>query len=309
MFGQTLRILRLTAGISLREMARKLKVSPAYLCQVEKGNRPPPTHDHIERIAAVLGISKSILHEMIERPDPVIINILKNTPGSTQFIHSASSEGLSSKDFHAMLQLLNELGINGFRKLLKYGLSHSSALRRGSLDDHHQSKSIHAQYQDILRTAFQDRLIFPNLQHKEKSGLIFYLLKQICRIHHDLDVNTLHQKIMQRENEISSGLGNSVAVPHLLNDNIQAPILALGRVPGGIAFDSVDRKPVRIVSLILDNIHNVEFHLNFLAAVAGKIQQPYFMKELMKAKSKEKMFELFTESIHLNLNSRSQADV
>jgi mannitol/fructose-specific phosphotransferase system IIA component (Ntr-type)/transcriptional regulator with XRE-family HTH domain len=306
MFGQTLRVLRMTAGISLREMARKLRVSPAYLCQVEKGNRPPPTHEHIEHIASILGVSKSILQEMIKRPDPAILDKLRKTPELARFIHAASDEGLDKNDFQNLRQVLNHLGASGFRKLLQYGLSHQTDFQQEATNDLRQTKTTYEQYQEILRTSFQNGLIFHNLKHRNKSGLISYLLKKICRIHQELDADSLYQKIMQRENEISSGLGNAAAVPHLLADEIQAPILALGRIPHGLAFDSIDQKPVRIVSLILDNTQNVEFHLNFLAAVAGKIQQPGFIKELMQAESKEKIFELFTESVNLSLQSRPQ---
>ncbi len=293
-------MLRLTAGISLREMAKKINVSPAYLSQVERGNRPPPTYEHIEHIAGILGVSKSIFQEMVERPDPAILNMLQNSPELAQFIHAASEKCLDAKDFRNMIQVLNELGKSGFQKLLKYGLSHSSDFHSHFPLHEHRSESIHEQYQEILEASFRDGLIFPNLKQKNKSRLILYLLKKACRLHPHLNADSLYGKIMQRENETTSGLGNGVAVPHLISDEIRAPILVLGKVPHGIAFDSVDSKPVRIVSLILDNTQNFEFHLKLLAAIAGKIQQPHFMKEVMKADSKEKMFELFTESISLD---------
>ena len=73
MFGHTLRMLRTTAGISLRTLAKKIDVSPAYLSQVELGKLPPPTHNRITTIAETIGIPVSMLIEMSQRPNPEVI--------------------------------------------------------------------------------------------------------------------------------------------------------------------------------------------------------------------------------------------
>jgi len=73
MFGHTLRMLRTTAGISLRNLAKKMDVSPAYLSQIERGKLPPPTHNRIAKIAETIGIPLSLLIEMSHRPNPEVI--------------------------------------------------------------------------------------------------------------------------------------------------------------------------------------------------------------------------------------------
>ncbi len=293
-------MLRLTAGISLREMARKLNVSPAYICQVEKGNRPPPTHEHIDRIAGILGISRSILQELIERPDPALMDILKTNPEAAQFIQAASDSGLTGEDFRNLLKLLNGFGVEGFRKLHEFGISHISQFQPMPLKPSQSSKSIQDKHQKIMQTTLQDGLIFPNLRQKNKNQLIRYLLKKAENAYAELDASVLYEKIMQRERESSSGLGNGVAVPHLLADEIEGTIVAIGKIPHGIDFNAVDDQPVRFISLILDNSKNYEFHLNLLAAIAGKFQHSRFRKELMKAGTKEKMFDVFNQTLTLS---------
>lgn len=149
-----------------------------------------------------------------------------------------------------------------------------------------------------MLTSLQDGLIFPNLKHRNKNDLILYLLKKARQTHRYLDIDPLYQKIIRRENETSSGLGNAIAVPHLLADDIKDTILVLAKAPQGIAFNAVDQKPVCLISLILNNSRNFDFHLNLLAYLAGKTQQAHFMPAMMKAASEENMVELFTESIY-----------
>jgi len=54
-FGQYIRELRTGKGITLREFARQLDVSPTYISQIEQGNFGPPAEERIVRMAQILG--------------------------------------------------------------------------------------------------------------------------------------------------------------------------------------------------------------------------------------------------------------
>jgi PTS system nitrogen regulatory IIA component len=56
-FGFTLRLMRTTAGFSLRELAARVGVSSAYLSRVEHGHDPIPTLDRLASIARCLRVS------------------------------------------------------------------------------------------------------------------------------------------------------------------------------------------------------------------------------------------------------------
>lgn len=55
-FGEMVRDMREARGVSLRQFARRLDISPAYLSRVERCDVPPPSEKRIEVIAAQLGI-------------------------------------------------------------------------------------------------------------------------------------------------------------------------------------------------------------------------------------------------------------
>jgi len=54
-FGRYIRQLRTAKGITLREFARQLDVSPTYISQIEQGNFGPPAEERIVRMAQILG--------------------------------------------------------------------------------------------------------------------------------------------------------------------------------------------------------------------------------------------------------------
>jgi len=60
-FGNFLRNLRKERKLSLREIERKVKISNAYLSQIERGKRGIPTLGFLKRLASVYGIDVGIL--------------------------------------------------------------------------------------------------------------------------------------------------------------------------------------------------------------------------------------------------------
>jgi transcriptional regulator with XRE-family HTH domain len=55
-FGEVMRDLRRRKGVTQREMAAGLGVSPAYLSALEHGNRSAPSFDFIQRVAGYFNI-------------------------------------------------------------------------------------------------------------------------------------------------------------------------------------------------------------------------------------------------------------
>lgn len=65
-FGQRLRLVREIlrsgdGGFSLRQVAARIGVEPAYLSKIERGVFPPPSEEVIVKLAEVLGEDKDVL--------------------------------------------------------------------------------------------------------------------------------------------------------------------------------------------------------------------------------------------------------
>jgi transcriptional regulator with XRE-family HTH domain len=66
-FGQTIRELREAKDLSVRELAKKADVSPAFMSDVELGRRHP-SEETLKRIAQILGTSAGQLRDLDTRP-------------------------------------------------------------------------------------------------------------------------------------------------------------------------------------------------------------------------------------------------
>lgn len=78
--GGTLRRLRLESGLSLRDLARGLGVSSAYLSRVEHGLDASPTVQRLEDFALELGVPPEMLFEAGQKTSPLIERYIEQEP-------------------------------------------------------------------------------------------------------------------------------------------------------------------------------------------------------------------------------------
>ena len=71
-----------------------------------------------------------------------------------------------------------------------------------------------------------------------------------------------------REEQVSTGVGYGVAIPHAFSDKLEKVVAVLGRSKEGIDFESLDQKPVHFVILFLVPKKDYHLHLQTLAAIA-----------------------------------------
>ncbi len=93
-FGATVRSEREKLEIGLREMAKKIGVSPTYLSKIERDEFPPPAEDQFRKIAEILGrdvdqllalagkVSSDLSEIIRERPHELAA-LLRTTKGLT----------------------------------------------------------------------------------------------------------------------------------------------------------------------------------------------------------------------------------
>jgi len=93
-FGAFIRREREGKDIGLREMAKKVGVSPTYMSKVERDEFPPPAEDKVKAIAQIIGCDEdellaragrvaSDLSDIIKRRPVLLAALLRTTKGLT----------------------------------------------------------------------------------------------------------------------------------------------------------------------------------------------------------------------------------
>lgn len=302
MFGHTLRMLRTTAGISLRSMAKKMEVSPAYLSQVELGKLPAPTHDRMKRIAETIGIPVSLLIEMSHRPNPETILLLRGHRELNELVKETVEAGLTSKDMMEMIELMRKLGGKGFRQLIRYGTNYSSDFAEPGNHGHfHEVPSFPLSHKALFEMT-DPRLVFEKLDFAKKEDLLRYMIEETGSLYSSLNSARAYEDLISNEFEDSSGIGNGAALPHLFAEELDRTIISVARLPKGIEFDAIDKKPVYLVCLILSDPVSQQNHLNLLAYFARKFQNPAFIDDILKAKSRKSILSMLFDGNGTNIH-------
>ena len=125
------------------------------------------------------------------------------------------------------------------------------------------------------------------------------LLDLLSEIASESDVGVpqkvLKQKLLEREVTMSTGIGNSVGVPHTLLDEVKGlhPFVITLKDP--IPFESVDKKPVSVVIGLFGSTENPNLSLGALATLGRMLRDEDFVQTLWKADSREELHRLLCE--------------
>lgn len=88
------------------------------------------------------------------------------------------------------------------------------------------------------------------------------------------DSRVLLNTLMDKERQSSSGTENGIAIPHLQSEDIHYPVKALVCLKNPVDFETIDEKPVDIISLILSPISEGPKHLRRLARTTRLLSNP-----------------------------------
>lgn len=106
---------------------------------------------------------------------------------------------------------------------------------------------------------------------------------------------TLRENLFEREQTMSTGIGNAVGVPHTLVEGIKglhAYVITLERP---IPFDAVDGKPVVVIIGLFGDLETPTLSLGALATLGRILRDERFVQSLWKARSKEEVYRLLAE--------------
>jgi mannitol/fructose-specific phosphotransferase system IIA component (Ntr-type) len=122
-----------------------------------------------------------------------------------------------------------------------------------------------------------------DLSQQDKNAILARLA-DVAATHpavHDRD--ELLEKILAREQLMSTGIGIGLAVPHARLDSVDEFVIALGRSREGIEYGALDGQPVHLVFLIAAPEVAREEYLRLLARITLHLKDPECFKRVLEA--------------------------
>jgi|TARA_B110000467_G_scaffold39850_1_gene36423 PTS system nitrogen regulatory IIA component len=106
---------------------------------------------------------------------------------------------------------------------------------------------------------------------------------------------TLQSALMEREALGSTGIGENVAIPHAKISAIDQIVTVFGRSIKGIEFDSLDKKPVHFIYLVLAPMNSSGQHLKVLARISRLLKNKSLRESIISATEANQIYAIIAD--------------
>lgn len=138
-------------------------------------------------------------------------------------------------------------------------------------------------------------LVVPALKATKKAELLEELAAYMAEHHPRIDRAALARVLIEREQLASTAIGEGVAIPHGKLASVSEIVACLGRVPGGIEFDSMDGQPTYLFFVLVAPESSTGTHLKALARISRVFKDGNFRRRLLAASDAEAMYNVVAE--------------
>jgi len=109
----------------------------------------------------------------------------------------------------------------------------------------------------------------------------------------DAGMKLLVKKLEERESLSTTGVGEEWAIPHASLDGFPQTVIAVGIIPDGVDFASVDGRRVKVVFMIVGSQTVPRLHIQILARIVRMCRKKDLKQKLMAAKTIDEVAEIF----------------
>ncbi len=136
-----------------------------------------------------------------------------------------------------------------------------------------------------LKDLFGKQISFFNADLKSKDEVIEFLSKSLEKEKYIKSIDDFKAAVYKRESEGSTGVGDGIGIPHVLNPTVQKSAIAFVKLKNKVDWQSLDDQPVDLVFMIMTNGKDGNEHLTALADLSGFLMKAEVQKKLRSAKT------------------------
>ncbi len=110
------------------------------------------------------------------------------------------------------------------------------------------------------------------------------------------NVSEYRERVLKREEEGTTGIGEGIAIPHGKCGAVKKPGLAAMVIKEGVEFDSLDGQPVYLIFLIAAPDTKENVHLDVLSKLSVLMMNEQFVSDLKNAKNVDEFLHIINEA-------------
>lgn len=133
-------------------------------------------------------------------------------------------------------------------------------------------------------------LIFPSLPGSDAASVLRFFAERIAEASLVPDVGEFYDKLREREELGSTGIGLGVAIPHCKLPGLKEVLMAVGTVSKGIEFGAVDGKEVRLFFVLASPESSPAEHLKSLAAISKWVKAHRHVEKILSLEAPDSVY-------------------
>ena len=138
-------------------------------------------------------------------------------------------------------------------------------------------------------------LIFPDLPAADRPEALRALAARLAGLGLVESGEDLFQRLWEREQLGSTGIGAGIAIPHCKLPGLVHGIVAVGLVPGGVDFGAADGRPVKVLFLVVSPDGAPAEHLQILAAISRWVRAGRHAERILALREPGEVYDLLRD--------------
>jgi fructose-specific phosphotransferase system IIA component len=140
-----------------------------------------------------------------------------------------------------------------------------------------------------------ENLVATGLPGNTKNEVIDAMIELVASSPKVMDKEKVRKAIFEREEIMSTGVGNGFAIPHGKTEAVTDIVAAFAVTALPIDYQSLDEKPVRLVFLLVGKDNLVGPHIKLLSRISRLMNKEEFRRRLLDLKSAREILEAFRQ--------------
>lgn len=136
--------------------------------------------------------------------------------------------------------------------------------------------------------------IFLDLKSSSKEDIIKEMIDRLVVSGKIKDRDAALEAVLTREEKMSTGMENGIAIPHGKTDSVDNLITAVALKKEGVDFDSMDGQVSKIFIMTVSPLSRSGPHIQFLAEVSKLLKEPEAREMLIAARTVEEVIRVFS---------------
>ena len=146
-----------------------------------------------------------------------------------------------------------------------------------------------------LTDVLAEELIKIPLTGKNRDACIHELIELLVGKNKINNRDSIFSAVLEREKIMTTGVGNGIAIPHCKHPDSPEFAVCLGVQSAGIQFDAIDKKPVKIVFLLVGPENNPGLHIKLLSRISRLMSNEELRSQILSCENNTDAFSVIQE--------------